>query len=852
MIKPGNYDPSKPDIELFDFKSKRRYGLKLDGQGALQVGTLSQDDTVYVRNVGKRPGDFDEQRSWKSGRGVENLSDDAEGFWDSKDAWTMTPGFAHQTLLWQFAEGIIQQDMFLPNKNRSMEWKELRGSSRFLSNSFVSNGFTAVRINMWIRRIGTPGTLTVQLRSNTAPGVPDTVLASATVTASEVGATLSMLRYFNISSTAVSGGTTYHIVATAEAPDTKNNHWEIGGEANGSLGRMSASGSGWSAASFNPYYRMQAAEPNRKFHSFSIDGAMYIVDERDNGVTASKVYINGDRGKATAGTSSTITDSSKTWAVNRWAGAWVRIHRGAGRGQFREIASNTSTTLTLTGDALEITPTTTSEFYIYATSWFTEVQTTGLGVITGKPLVVNQIAFFPQGQSVNIRTMVWNPTTKVHDFDDNGTNKADLLEMGYDAKNGLQIWRASNANTSGGATTVSRAAVPAWASAPADLVFQPEIQIGDKDYNIVGLNYKDNALQVFKEDGKFTVFQDTPSRFVSGMQTTPDPSNGAASIVHQKFLYYSWLHSFVREYGQEIDDVGQDWKGKGLPEGREGVISSFDSYTNMLFYAVDAGTAGISCVMAFDGLNSHEVLRGYRTGSRIRMVKVQPNIGTRNRLWTGVGGDLMFQELPLMKASPRLDTGCRYQHEGFIHSSKIDMGTASGMPKFIKELSVTVDNLGASGTEVEVEYQVDENVGSTLWVKANKALVSPESTIFLGLNNVRAFAYRLILRTNNNALPTLVRGVTPNGFARTPYKMIWTLRCKADNVSVSGRLAKPTELMRWLLDNARFPSRVEMRSQYEMAHKFFVTIHPPRMFPYKPAVAGQDEESVFTVVLEEM
>jgi hypothetical protein len=58
--------------------------------------------------------------------------------------------------------------------------------------------------------------------------------------------------------------------------------------------------------------------------------------------------------------------------------------------------------------------------------------------------------------------------------------------------------------------------------------------------------------------------------------------------------------------------------------------------------------------------------------------------------------------------------------------------------------------------------------------------------------------------------------------------------------------------MRWLLDNARFPGRIMMLSQYELAHKFFVIIHPPRMFPFKPAAAGQAEESVFTIVLEEI
>ena len=58
-IKPGKYDPLKPDIELLDYKSKKRYGLRLEGASALQVGTISQDDTVHIRAAGKRVGEHD-------------------------------------------------------------------------------------------------------------------------------------------------------------------------------------------------------------------------------------------------------------------------------------------------------------------------------------------------------------------------------------------------------------------------------------------------------------------------------------------------------------------------------------------------------------------------------------------------------------------------------------------------------------------------------------------------------------------------------------------------------------------------------------------------------------------------
>lgn len=55
------------------------------------------------------------------------------------------------------------------------------------------------------------------------------------------------------------------------------------------------------------------------------------------------VWTNG---KATAGTTTTLTDSSQAWVVNEHAGRWLRISSGTGEGQIRQVASNTATVLT--------------------------------------------------------------------------------------------------------------------------------------------------------------------------------------------------------------------------------------------------------------------------------------------------------------------------------------------------------------------------------------------------------------------------------------------------------------------------------------------------------------------------
>lgn len=67
-------------------------------------------------------------------------------------------------------------------------------------------------------------------------------------------------------------------------------------------------------------------------------------------------------GLATAGTTTTLTDSRANWEVNEWVGKWVWITSGTGEGQIRKISANTATQLTwvTAGTA----PTTTSRYAI--------------------------------------------------------------------------------------------------------------------------------------------------------------------------------------------------------------------------------------------------------------------------------------------------------------------------------------------------------------------------------------------------------------------------------------------------------------------------------------------------------
>lgn len=69
-------------------------------------------------------------------------------------------------------------------------------------------------------------------------------------------------------------------------------------------------------------------------------------------------------GVATSATTTTITDSSKTWPVNGWTNSQVRIVSGTGIGQIRSIISNTATALTVS--SWTVTPDATSNYRIEA------------------------------------------------------------------------------------------------------------------------------------------------------------------------------------------------------------------------------------------------------------------------------------------------------------------------------------------------------------------------------------------------------------------------------------------------------------------------------------------------------
>lgn len=751
--------PPPFNLLLNDRHSRGQWYFKLIGRPSVTFQTSDQF-SVVLNAEGRKVGDFDEQRDWSGGRGGERFSDDPTKYRDAKEACTWIPGHLFPALQWQLPTGYRSQDIALVG---SKSWRGLYGTTQSISRTVTASAsYNADKVWLWIRRVGTPGTLTVELRTDSGGSPSSTVLKTVDVTTSTITDTISVLQAFDWTGTeSLTSTTVYHIVACGADADNDKNHWEVGVDISGTSSKYSASGAAdagsWTTAAFSMYYRLTDAEIDRRWWFFYYAGNFYKV-------------------------------------------------------------SNEATT----------------KLYMWNTSLWEEVTGHGLTTVTGRPVEANGFCYFPCGDSTAIRT--YNGTNWDAQTIASGQGCAYGLAIGYSEADGkTQIWRYNNTLVSGGTTTglaksVSRADVVA--AYTTDLVFRNSILIGSTSTNITGMDSINNVLWPRKTNEIGTVNNDRYTELDFGIKKTPSADNGIACISWNSFIFFNWLFSTERVFSGTLDDVGQGFKSNSFPYGREGVDSAYTTYIAHLFSAKDAGTSGTSSVMLYDGLNWHEFVRGWAAGRRIRDVAIQTT-GDRNRLWFDCGGDSVFVELPYKKGNPLYDTGVKYMHEAVVESSEIDMGTASKLPKFIKDMTMTSKNLNGDGIRVDFEYQLDEKIGTTEWITASPFLLSPEDTVNISEGNLNKFAYRLRLHTDNQLTPPDIRGIVPNGFARSESFRI--LECTADikDIAPNGKKQKVEDTINWLEEAAQGAFLVHVNSSFSQYDDFDAILAPPSIWPIK-------------------
>ena len=172
--------------------------------------------------------------------------------------------------------------------------------------------------------------------------------------------------YYRTTQTNVFSGTT-PTDASMERTTENSSVWSKGIATSGTTTSLVDNSKSWTPNQYTGYWV--------RIFSGTGDGQLrQIVSNTNNTLTwtssgtapdsTSQYMIEGfDTGIASSGTTTSVTDSSKNWPVDRWANYAIVITGGTGAGQQRVILSNTDTVITTTMP-FNVTPDNTSTFRI--------------------------------------------------------------------------------------------------------------------------------------------------------------------------------------------------------------------------------------------------------------------------------------------------------------------------------------------------------------------------------------------------------------------------------------------------------------------------------------------------------
>lgn len=749
------------------------------------------------------------QSSWFGGARKLNFKDDPHSYFDAFNMWTMTDGQLFPRPIEKFATGHRDAEMREPG---NMKFLKLLPTGR----TYVSDIFTASatsnrgRIGVWLNYTGEPGALTIHLYSNDAG---DPLLSLKSVTVTPTNANVYGITFVAFAAQAVVSGTSYHVVLQAASTDNNSNHWLVGVQAGGATAKRSANGTAWNATSFSLYYRVTDGDIARQWYHFNLYGAEYKVSLKDSRLGSSQIYINGDRGKATSATAagaSTLTDSSSGvstgWTTDQWVGYKVRIINGAGDGQIRTIASNTGTVLTVS-EGWDVALATTSEYIIYDGPIWQELTTPGLSDVTGRPAVANNIVFFPQG-STNIRKMHIDYTAATqHAYEDDGTNKAGLLEIFYDADQGLQLWAATY-----GSAALKYGTPSAWGAATT-LTAITGTYVGTSDKNITNILGRE-AMYVYKEDSIWKIIKNRPVQINSGMEYNSSPYNGKAAAGGNNEIWWGWNHSLVRMVGSRIQDMlnfRQGWQG--LPVDRMGIPMSACNAGGWWFFAMDGQKTKRSTVIVYNGFGYMELFRGWGSDTRIRNVYWMDTPEGRPKLYFDADGDSVFIEFPKYTSNPLMDTGLSHVPYAEIVTTIFDGGEPT-LEKALNKIRLVLYGGGLIQGTVRVYYQVDDECGRDVrkgvgtWHYAGqmtgsqnlRTLKAQEFEVNFG--SINRYRIKLEIYNESASNPIVVLGLDTHGDIFHPLQYRWIGTFKVDSNQIT-RASDPDFSPDFVLDFLR-------------------------------------------------
>jgi len=651
--------------------------------------------------------------------------------------------------------------------------------------------------------------------------------------------------------TSLTASTTYHTVILATG--ATGFHIYTGAETGNAVKQYIA---GWSTiyADSTLAYTISSAGIGTALF-FELKGLLHAINRGDDGA-APTLWRNG----YTAAVRATTTDNTKvntslSFSGVNLAGKVIKIVAGPGVNEQQPWRVITSNTTTGTNDTITVSPawntahTTGTVFVILGTDTWTACTVTPAvsgGLAPSKPItdlsVIDDKLYLCQGVDADITTAanVCSVTVSVaaagptYTGADEGAQR-DLVRAFVDTDGVKKVITAVS-----GTRIVYRNLTTALVSTGTAAPMNGGLACGTSGARITGIQIYDEPPRpyLFFEDeiGSISNNVYSPIRLTE-MPAVRSESNGRAACTSDKYLFFSLGEGIERYYSGILDDIGPD-RGEGLPSDRRGNPVHMVAYPGGIIYAaIDAGDAGYSSILKYNGSGWCEIYRA-ALGVRIRRLYIQNIAGIQyQRLWFSEEEDISW--IPVAK-NP-------LQASGFKYASSCTLTTAwmqtayKDIRKFWNSLKLFTVNASAT-RYVTVEYQTDDETSWHALADAFDASPSEEHTLTSTYTATGIkLRFRLTLTTPSPyTTPVYVERMVTEAVTRVPPKRAWAVNVllasygKDANGDIESLTAQAKHaILRDLSNSGTQADPVLMRTRNPNADNLYVFVEPSSVRPIR-------------------
>ena len=824
------------------------------------------DNNILITPLGADPkivggpgkwGDYDPSfgnipmSDWSRGWGTKDFSENQQGYKFARNIWTPTKNKIFLTPRFEQIELDINHLSMLQFTSKGLgdgtqdASRVIDGTDLYYGQQFIpSHGGNVDRATLWgkwSKGTGTQCVCRVGIWSDSG-GLPNALLAiSAYVTVTELEDVYQELNFFFASAYKLTASTTYWLVIQIDTIGDGSLQLQSGPAIFGAGASYTAAG-GW-VGSADPisFALVNRNVTRKKIKFFEFGGAQFAYGVTKAGVV--NLYIMGEGGLATSGSSSTLVDTNMglrgSWSTDQWAGFFLKIVEGTGAGQIRTIASNTNAgSITISGDNWDTNPDTTSRYVIVSPGDWYEITGHGLSNVESVSSA-GAVCYFGCGNSTNIRRMAWNTSAAPLQYADDGTNKGSVVFTA-----GGRVWIANSATG-----VISYASIVAWGTNLTLTALVTKTPI-DVDFRGAGLNA--GKVYFIKENGVWfcDAQGDLLYEFPVDMRYFTQSSNGEAVISNQEYLYFNFGGSMQRLSGLAVEQVDPN-RDEGMPDDYKGYVSALAPHPAGVFFSVNAGHDGISTVNVFDGLSFHNVLCLGAKGVPFTDITFYPIENEKPILFVATPDAILFQKYPENHTSPIADSTVEFVAQGDIEFAIVDMGSKA-MSKLFKELAIWGDNFQLPTSDYYyLKAVVFYNADNAGWVKLGEStdldfgetlltFADPTQSLIAGLGNVRELKIRMFLTCwSGTAAVTaspvvwyedgqtpVVDAITIKGFGRTRIRNVYSFPLDISAVTERLGSGNPDTMFADFYSWSQDTTLLYMTSQHPQLHQKTVIIIP--------------------------